>query len=199
MLKIVNSETIDKNDIEKIINLCSQFRDLENYSDVDWGNNPKCLLYKLLKTNIFGQNHGGLILLYDNNDIVHLSGFNRSEFHPEVFICGVRTLTRKDHRHKLYMSTYTVPAQTNHVLKLGGRMTIYCFDKNKSMYRIFTKNKFNLFLKNKINEFDIESIYKGLTPYEDPVYINYTVHNVLYKMLDNDFIFNWNLIKVPNV
>jgi hypothetical protein len=133
MLKIVNLETIDKNDIEKIVNLCSQFRDLENYSDVNWENNPKCLLYKLLKTNIFSQDHGGLTLLYDNNEIVHLSGFNRSEFHPEVFICGVRTLTRKDYRHKFLMSTYAVPVQTKLVLDLGGRMTIYCFDKNKSI------------------------------------------------------------------
>lgn len=199
--KLVHSNTISDLDNQRLLEFCSNFRDLENYSDVDYSNNNRSLLYKFHHTDIFTSNRGGLVLIYNSGRLVQVSGYNRSDFHPDIFICGVRTITLPEFRHNLYMSTYNVPLQTQLVTELGGKMMVYCFDtsQSKSVYNLVVNNKFNLFLRNRGSEFtDHALIYRDLTALEFPVWINYTLQNVLYKLLDPDFKFDWSTITVNN-
>lgn len=197
---VTHSDTVDTKIMQDIIKLCSEFPELENYTVVDWENNVKSMLYKFIKTDAFLEKNGGFILFYDNDELVCMSGYSRSDFDNNVFICGIRTLTKTSHRHKLIMSNYIIPEQTKAVLKLNGKMMMYCFYQDKSVYNIIKKNKFNLFLKNNGSKFQNDDlIYRGLTSYDDLVEVNYTVQNVLYKMLDDKYEFDWNLIRVKNV
>lgn len=191
MIKIITRENCTIGDLADIMNLCSENRHLENFSDIDWENNPKCLVYKLMNTDIFSNKNGAYILVYENNKLAHMSGFNKSDFDENIYICGVRTLTRKTYQHKLLMSKYMLPIQTEEVRKRGGKMMIFCFENGGSLFNVIKKGKFNLFLKNQSSKYDV---YKDLTAYDNPVYINHTKHYVLYKQLDDQFNFDWGKI-----
>jgi hypothetical protein len=182
-----------------LIKFCSNFRELENFSDVGWMTNNRCLLFKFFVKKFFKTADGGLVLVFDDDTLVHASGYYRSTFDPDVFLTGVRTVTLPCYRHKLLMSSYNVPLQTEGVRKLGGKMMMYTFDKDKSLYNLFVNKKFNLFLRNRYDEFNVNEIYGDLTPYEHPVYVNYTTQNVLYKLLDPAFEFEWSKIRLKNV
>jgi hypothetical protein len=196
-LKLIHGDSLSNEEFEMIKDFCSKNRDLENYTDIGWKEKPYTLLYKLKNTDEFYKGRGGFYLLIKDGAIIHITGFNRSQFHPEVYICGVRTLTDKEHRHNLLMSNFTVPAQHKEICSLGGKMVIYCFDTaNKfNLYHIVKNKKFNLFLKNKQNDYETEEVYKDLVPHDNIVKINYTRHNVLYKLLDKNFVFDWSLIE----
>lgn len=194
MIRLVTKETFRIQDYTDIVQLCSENRDLENFSDVDWGNNPASLLYKIFFTDTFSEKNGAYLLLYDKDKVVHMSGFNKSDFDDNVYICGVRTLTRHSKQHQLLMSRYMLPKQEEEVKRRGGKMMMFCFENGGSLYKVIQQGKFNLFLKNKAYKF-----YEGLTPYHLPVYVNYTKHYVLYKLLDPSFKFDWEKIHYDNI
>lgn len=196
--RIIHKDTIDPTEHQSLLELCAGFRNHENYSDENWRSNHKSLLYRLYNTDSLHSSNGGLVMVYDDLKLVHIAGFTRSYFHSDVFIGGVRTLTVPEYRHQLLMSTYSVPALTAKVIEMSGKMIMYTFDKDKSLYKIFVNKKFNLFLKNRQSEFDVEQVYGGMQPYEHPVYVNYTVQHVLYKYLDPSFSFDWELIRLKN-
>lgn len=196
--RIIHKDAISIAENRSLMKICARFRNHENYSDENWQDNPKSLLYKLHETEAFHSDNGGLVMVYDDLELVHIAGFTRSDFHNDVFIGGVRTLTVPEYRHQLLMSTYSVPALTAKVIEMSGKMIMYTFDKDKSLYKIVVNKKFNLFLKNRQSEFDVEQVYGGMQPYEHPVYVNYTVQHVLYKYLDPSFSFDWELIRLKN-
>jgi len=191
MIKIITKEQCSIEALVDIISLCAENRHLKNFTDVDYRNNPKSLLYKFVCTDTFSENNGAYLLLYENNELVHMSGVNKSEFSDKIYICGVRTLTKKSHQHQLLMSQYMLPAQEAIVKVLGGKMRIFCFEDGGSLYNIVKKGKFNLFLQNQAVKYNV---YEGLTPYNIPVNINHTKHYILYKLLDKDFVFDWEKI-----
>jgi hypothetical protein len=196
--RIIHKDTISEEEHCSLVELCADFRNHENYSDENWQSNPKSLLYKLYFTDSLHSKNGGLVLVYDDLRLVHIAGFTRSEFHGDIFLGGVRTLTVPKYRHRLLMSSYSVPMLTAAVIEMGGKMIMYTFDKDKSLYKIFVNKKFNLFLRNRQTEFDVDTVYGGMQPYEHAVYINYTVQHVLYKYVDTNFNFDWQLIRVQN-
>jgi hypothetical protein len=196
MIRVITKEDCTISDLNDITSLCAENRDLENFSDVNWGNNPKSLLYKFTYTDIFSEKNGAYFLLYQDEKLVHMSGVNKSEFDENVYICGVRTLTKKEYRHKLLMSQFMIPAQEAIVKVLGGKMMFFCFENGGSIYNVLQKGKFDLFLQKQTEKFNV---YKDLTTHTKPVYINHTKHCVLYKPLDYSYKFDWEKIHYDNV
>lgn len=191
MLRTITKERCTISDLNDIVSLCAENRHLENFTDVDWGNNPKCILHKLVYTDIFSENNGAYILLYENEQLAHMSGFNKADFDENIYICGVRTLTRKSHQHQLLMSQYMLPKQTEEVKRRGGKAMFFCFENGGSLFNVMQKGKFNLFLHNQAVKYNV---YEGLTAHNKPVYINHTKHYVLYKPLDCNYKFDWDKI-----
>lgn len=193
--RIIHGDSHTQQDIDDIIELLSSQESGENYSVNNWWKKPHTLLYVLLKSNRFNLVNGGLVLIYDNDLLCAVSGYNRSDFNPEVYILGSRTIIKKNYQHQLIMSSLMIPAQLEQV-KSVAKMVMFLFDvKNEfNLYTIFVSGKLNQFLKNKLNTFD--SLWNNLKACEYPVSIfSSTVQNALYIKLDEEFIFDWDQIK----
>jgi len=200
IIKVIHSDDYDESDIQHIKKLLLDNPDpTGNYDVNDWENKPHTLLYVFLKTERFNKDQGGLVLLYDNNTLLGVSGYNVSHFNSEVYILGARTLIDKNHRHKLLMSNYFIPIQID-LVKDQAKMVVFLFDQHNkfNLYDIFVSGKLNLFLKNKFDEF--AHIWHNLKHVEFPIRIfPNTLHNVLYIKIDENFMFDWEKLRVQDV
>ena len=199
-IKTIHSDSYTDKEIQDIINLCrSNYDESGNYNVDDWENRDNTLLSVFLKQKRFSKDNGGLVLIYDNEKLCGLSGYNKSNFNSDIYILGVRTLIDKEYRHRLLMSSYFIPTQID-LVKNCAKMVVFIFDKNNvfNLYDIFTQGKLNLFLKNKYNDF--AHIWDNLKAIDFPVIIyNGSVHNVLYISIDKTFEFNWETLKANHV
>lgn len=196
MIKVLTKQNCRVEVFNDIVSLCAENRGLENFSDVNWSTNLKSLLYKLIFTDVFSEENGAYLLLYDKGKLIHMSGFSKSDFDKNVYICGIRTLTRQQDQHKLLMSKYMLPRQEEEVRMRGGKVMMFCFDNGGSLFNVLQKGKFNLFLQNNLGKFDF---YRDLTAHNQPVYINSTKHYVLYKPLDYRYKIDWEKIHYDNI
>ena len=199
-IKIIHSDDYTDNDINDIKELLINNPDESgNYDVDDWGNKPHTLLYVLFKDNRFNSERGGLVLIYDNNKLCGISGYNRSTFNSDVYILGARTIIDKEYRHRLLMSSYFIPTQIEQV-KDKAKMVVFIFDKKNvfNLYDIFTSGKLNLFLKNKYQEF--AHIWDNLKAVEFPIIIyKGAIHNALYINIDPDYSFDWGSLRANHV
>jgi len=198
-VRVIYSNNYSAEDIEKIkILFNDNFDSNDNYAVDNWESKPNSFLYVFLKTSRFVEGNGGVILVEDDNKLCGVSGFNRSDFHPNIYILGVRTLIDFNYRKNLFMSTYFVPAQIELIKNLA-KIIIFLFDtKDKfNLYTVFCSGKLNLFLFNKLKKFD--HIWNNLKALEYPVCINHTKQNLLYIKLAEDFDFDWKTLKENNV
>jgi hypothetical protein len=198
-VRVIHSDKYLSEDIVKIKTLlCNNFEHNDNYAVDNWESKPSSFLYVFLKTDRFNKGNGGIILVEDGNKLCGISGFNRSDFHSDIYILGVRTLVDHDYRKNLFMSTYFIPAQIE-LIKNFAKMVIFLFDTQDkfNLYTVFCSGKLNLFLFNKLNKFD--HIWGNLKSLDYPVYINYTNQNLLYIKLEEDFDFDWKTLKENNV
>jgi hypothetical protein len=200
LIKTIHSDSYTDKEIQDIINLCrSNYDESGNYSIDDWENKDNTLLSVFLKQKRFSKDNGGIVLIYDNQKLCGLSGYNKSNFNSDIYILGARTLIDKEYRHRLLMSSYFIPTQID-LVKDRAKMVVFIFDKNNvfNLYDIFTQGKLNLFLKNKYNDF--AHIWDNLKAIDFPVIIyNGSVHNVLYINIDKAFEFNWETLKANHV
>lgn len=194
-VRTIYSDEHTENDIALIKQLLANNpNDLGIHDLEGWETKNSSFLYVFLKTNRFSKENGGVVLVEDNGELSGMSGFNRSDFDPAVFILGARTIIDQKFRHELYMSTYIIPAQMAHVSGQA-KMILFLFDTDNpfSLYHVFVNSKLNLFLKDKLASF--AALYDGLTALPFPVTVNNTTQNVLYIKLDRAFDFDWNRIK----
>jgi len=198
-VRVIYSNNYSSEDIKKIKTLLgNNFEHNDNYAVDNWESKPSSFLYVFLKTARFNEGNGGIILVEDDDKLCGISGFNRSDFHPDIYILGVRTLIDRDYRKNLFMSTYFIPAQIE-LIKNFAKMIIFLFDTQDkfNLYTVFCSGKLNLFLFNKLKEFD--HIWGNLKALEYPVYINYINQNLLYIKLEKNFDFDWKTLKENNV
>ena len=185
-INIVYSKQLEKNSYNDILELCKNNGENTNYS-VDWKNHNNSLLYALMNQDRFANGNGGMILLYDSQKLIAISGYNRSPFDSNVFLLGGRTLVDKTYRNNQLISSYIIPTQISESKKAGAKVIAFTFDvSNKfSLYHVFVNGKINLLLKNKLF-----GIYENLQALEHPVNIYNTLQNVLYIELEN-YKYDW--------
>ena len=193
--KIIHGDDYSESDILEIKNLLSSYDGGVNYSVDDWQNKPYTLLYVFLKTDRFHKRNGGLVLVYHQDELCAISGYNVSNFDQNVYILGARTFIKKDYQHQLIMSSYMIPVQIEQV-RDRAKMVIFLFDvENKfNLYTIYTSGKLNQFLKNKLGHFN--DLWQDLQACEFPISIfKNTIQNCLYIKLTKDFVFDWDSIR----
>ena len=199
-IKIIHSDEYTDTDITDINQLLiNNPDDSGNYDVDDWDNKPHTLLYVFFKDYRFNSESGGLVLIYDNNRLCGISGYNRSTFNDNIYILGTRTIIDKKYRHRLLMSSYFIPTQIEQV-KDKAKMVVFLFDDTNqfNLYDIFTSGKLNLFLKNRYTEF--LHIWSKLKSVEFPITIyKGTVHNALYINIDPNYSFDWDNLRTNYV
>jgi hypothetical protein len=197
-VRVIYSDEYSVEDIIKIKKLLEDnFDNNDNYAVENWESKPSSFLHIFLKSSRFDKGHGGVVLVEDGAKLCGISGFNRSDFHPDIYVLGVRTLIDFSYRKNLFMSTYFVPTQLE-LLEHSAKIVVFLFDTRDkfNLYSVFCSGKLNLFLFNKLKKFD--HIWSNLKALEHPVYINYTNQNVLYIQLDKEFDFDWKTLKEHN-
>lgn len=194
-IKIVHAENIDDKCFNDIVSLISAYQHEPNLEIEDWQNKPHTLLHLIRKQTRFSSRNGGLILVYEADKLIGISGYNVSTIHPEIWVLGVRTLLHTEYRHKLLMSSLIIPAQLAEIADRA-KMAIFLFDEKNhfNLYDIFTQGKLNLFLKNKYNLFGEMWDKLVAVPFAVNIYKGVN-QRVLYMLLDNTFTFDWNTIK----
>lgn len=193
--KIIHGDSYSDSDIDSIINLLSSYDGGVNYEVDDWSNKPYTLLYVLLKTDRFNKSNGGLVLIYDGDELCAVSGYNISPFNQDVYILGSRTFIKKDYQHQLIMSSYMIPTQISQV-RNKAKMVVFLFDvENKfNLYTVYKSGKLNQFLKNKLNHFN--NLWQNLQDCPFPISIfPGVIQNALYINLVEDFNFDWKSIQ----
>jgi hypothetical protein len=149
----------------------------------------------MFKEKRFSKDNGGLCLLLHNNDLVGISGYNRSTFSPDIWISGARTLIHKEHRHNILISKHIVPFQIDAIKQRGGKCVVWLFDASnkRNIFNIAKKGKLNALLQDKLAEF--RESYENLQLLDYPIVINHTMQNVIYEYLDPAYTFDWDIIE----
>ncbi len=160
-----------------------------------WQKNPSSLLYLLMTEKRFSESRGGLQLLLDNNEVVAISGYYRSDFNDGVYLMGVRSWVLKTHRFNLLVAEYLLPYQLAEIRKRGGHTAAISFNEST---RAFAKliERSNKSQDAKLKFFFGENypeIYKDMALWEQPVKIKDVKQWVLIKkLLPSEF--DWSSI-----
>jgi hypothetical protein len=135
---------------------------------------------------------GGLCVAYDNDSIVAISGYNRSDIDPNVFIGGVRTLKSIDRRDFSTVIEYLIPYQKQAIIDRGGKCVVFLIETEKQAS--FYKLARNLNVRKRIGNKN-RNYYNTFTTLDFPIYINNSSLNVVYEYLDATFTFNWEALR----
>ncbi len=151
----------------------------------------------MFKDSKFAQGRGGLTLAYENNEIIGMSGYYRSDIHPKIYIGAVRTLIHKHYRHYLLTTKTFIPFQISKIFKAGGASVLWLFEteKEKGFYKVVQKQ----FVKDKLAK-NARNYQDDILQYTDvleyPIMINGKELNAFVRKLDPNFDFDYSQLKV---
>lgn len=167
-----------------------------NMYDVDWHNKPNTLPYILTYTDRFKGDSGELNVLFNNDDVIAVSGVYMSGFSEYISIAGVRTYIDAKHRH----NTRSIIRQLLH------RHKNWSIDRNCKIVMVtfneHNKKLINLFKRCGISDSlldiprnDNHMFNKEIYEVEFPCNIQHTKQYIFYEKLDENFSFDWSVLK----
>jgi len=193
-IKELHSDSITDQEIMSIIEFCDKFGPDSNYtyrhnSFEQTANHWYSLMFK---EGRFLKAIGGMCVAYDKDTIVAISGYNRSDINPNIFIGGVRTLKSVDRRDFSTIIEYLIPYQRQAILDRGGKCVVFLIETEKqaSFYRLAQ----NMSVRKRIENKD-RNYYTTFTTLDYPIHINNSVLNVVYEYLDPSFKFDWESLR----
>lgn len=132
----ITSGIFDPQIINDIKDFCCKIQNQKDQTPADTNmqvNNyeqfPASLLYVLLIEKRFGNGNGVFNLLYDNKNIIAVSGAYFSDFNPAVIIGGVRTYTLQEYRNDFLHGEYLLPKQIEWAQQK--RAEVFCLSFNE--------------------------------------------------------------------
>lgn len=189
-IKILENENIPEQEIDNFFKNNINFRKSkpENYfSEYFFYSGNFFNITRNKKVNI-------VYLLYDNDNLVHVSCLRKSDFHDNIFILCVRALTNKNYRSKGIMLDYIIPNQIEDSKYYGSKMCLLTFNENYNFYiqqnkRLKNNKSFMLgFIKNK-------QLYQRFNYVNFSCNIFNTEQWVLYIKLEDNFEYDFTNIK----
>ena len=193
-IKELHSDSITDADIQNIIEFCDSNSQDSNYRYCHYTfeqnrNNWYSLMFK---EGRFLRSVGGLCVAYDGDSIVAISGYNRSEIDPNIFIGGVRTLKSVDRRDFSTVGELLIPYQRQAIINRGGKCLVLLFetDKPNNFYRMLQRASVMKHISNKDRNFYTTGV---ALPY--PIEINSSILNVMYEYLDPKFTVDWESLR----
>ncbi|MBY0554288.1 hypothetical protein K2P97_07150 [bacterium] len=199
----VFSGQIEESLFEKIKDFCRLAYSEQKHEARDnmvvegWQNQTSSLLYLLQIEKRFMPSIGGLqLLLTSDNAIVAVSGYYRSDFHPSIYIMGVRSWVLKEHRFNLLIAQYLLPYQLEKIKARAADAAIISFNESTSSFaKLIERSNKNSDapLKFFFGE-NYPDIYKDMRLWKDPVKIKNVKQWILIKKLSQNE-FDWNSIR----
>ena len=193
-IKELHSDSITDADIQNIIEFCDSNSQDSNYRYCHYtfeqtANHWYSLMFK---EGRFLKAIGGMCVAYDKDTIVAISGYNRSEINPNIFIGGVRTLKSVDRRDFSTVGELLIPYQRQAIINRGGKCLVLLFetDKPNNFYRMLQRASVMKHISNKDRNFYTTGV---ALPY--PIEINSSILNVMYEYLDPTFAVDWELLR----
>ena len=196
------SDNVSSEWLEKIINFCRLAYDenkheARNNMQVEgWQNAPSCLLYILNIEKRFSRHNGGLQLLVNDQDVIMaISGYYRSDFAPEIYIMGVRSWVLKEFRHNLLIADFLLSYQLSEIKKRKAHFAIITFNESTLAFAklIERSNKYPQ-AKNKFFFGDkYPELYKDMRLWPSPLKIKNVKQWILIKDLA-DSHFDWSAL-----
>ena len=181
-MKIITS--INYNDLEDFCRFAEKEIDKPahvNMSYTDWENKPNSLLYLLHKTNRFSENNGIFICLYDDENMVAVSGCYKAEF-DDVVIGGVRAWVLPKYRAKYLQANYLLKYQREWCIRQNCKAFILTFnDYNKKLMDILIRDGKYKEKATKGVGFSRPNFYNNFQKLERKVIIQHTEQWVLYE------------------
>lgn len=201
--KIVDiySDQISQLELQEIENFClkaeaeGKHAAAFNMQVTNWQDNNSSLLYLLLKEKRFSRDKGSVQLLYENNELVAISGFYQADFDSSIYVMGVRSWVLKQHRFNLLIATQILPHQIAKIKERGAHTAIITFNETtRSFAKLIVRSNKNPEAKLKFffGE-NYPEIYKNMTLWPNPVSIKGVKQWVLIKTLKSNS-FDWNII-----
>lgn len=197
----IHSENVSPEVFEKLKLFCQLAVDenkheaRNNMQVEDWESNPSSLLYLLMIEKRFSKSCGGLQLLVEDNEIIAVSGYYRSDFSAEIYLMGVRSWVLKKQRFNLLVASHLLPFQLKQIEIRGGCSAAISFNEStKSFGKLIERSNRNSEAKLKFffGE-NYPEIYKDMILWDRPVRIKNVKQWVLIKKIKlSDF--DWNSI-----
>ena len=201
-VELIFSDDYRPESLEKLKTFCQQAEketkhaSSTNMDFTTWETNTASLLYIFLREKRFRKEDGGLLLLYENEDVIAVSGFYRSDFHSDIFILGVRSWVLKDRRFNLLIGEQLLPIQIEEILKKGGKLAVLTFnDATKSFAKLIERSNRDPEAQSKFFFGErYPELYKDMVFYPNPVRIKNTRQWILIKTL-KPFEFDWSILE----
>lgn len=204
-LEHVTSESVTPQIEKDLTAFCAeavkdQKHPVQNWNGTDWENSPASLMYCLLEEKRFSQERGRLYLLYHGDRLVALNGIYRSDFHPEVFIGGVRVFTLPEYRTRdvfargtFAHSDHIFPEQLAWARTQGAKMFWLTFNDHNLWLaqwglRIATGKASVLGVRGSSTA---REFYRGFEMHPKKLLVKYIYQHVLVKRLDPSFEFSF--------
>ena len=193
-IKEYHSDTITDREIMSIIEFCDTVGPDSNYTYCHhrFEQTTNHWYSLMFKEGRFLKAVGGMCVAYDGDTIVAISGYNRSNIDPNIFVIGVRTLKNPEYRDFSTVMKCLIPYQRQSIIDRGGKCLISLFevDKDQSFYKLARRQAVKKFVENGRTEY-----HPGWTALDYPIQINNSVLNVVCEYLDPAFTFNWESLR----
>ncbi len=162
-------------------------KDQDNHINMDvvsWHTKQYTLLYKIYEEKLFITGRGKLALLYNNHQLIAISGVHRSKADPYTFVGGTRSWVVPKYQGNLIVARYLIPEQVEAVKKMGGKAFLLTFnDGKKAVISDAQIPKFpETFKRHKY-----PAIFHDMYMWPDKVMIQGALQHVLVKELKKDY------------
>ena len=147
------------------------------------------LLYHIYTKKTYQEPNGGLFLVFDNNQIISVSGTERCKFDDRVCYIAKRLSLLPKYRGKGIYSKYILPKQVEWARNRNYKMGLLTWNEDReTLYKTFIRISKGKSIM--MYDFDRQKIYNNKLVIYDGLYnINHTPQFVIgYKIDDN---FEW--------
>lgn len=165
-----------------------------NMHSKTWRNENNTLRYILEVDNKF--NLGEYFVLFNDKLPVASGGVYFSEWTKDIAMAGIRTWAHTEHRNKLLVAEYILPACKAWAVENKCKFITLTFnDYNKNLIKVCIRTRAGESATRISGRTPRRLFYNGATVVDFPLEINYTKQWLIYEKLDSEFLFNWEEFK----
>ena len=165
-----------------------------NMHSSNWRIEQNTLRYILEVEERFEQ--GKYFILFDDKLPVASAGVYFSEWTDDIAMAGIRTWAHTEHRNKLLVAEYILPACKEWAIDNNCQAITLTFnDYNKNLIKVCIRTRAGESATRISGRTPRRLFYNGANVLDFPLEINYTKQWLIYEKLDNDFNFDWEEFK----
>jgi len=165
-----------------------------NMYSSSWRLEQNTLRYILEIGNKF--NPGEYFVVFDGRQPVASGGIHFSEWTDDIAMAGIRTWAHTEHRNKLLIAEYILPACKKWAVKNKcSAITLTFNEYNKNLIKVFSRIRIGEKADRITGRGPEKLFYNGVKVIDYPLEINYTKQWLIYESLSEIFDFNWQELR----